>query len=157
MVVVSRDPVRPAPAARPLDRWGVTPPESVTMARQEAAAELGRDPQGDADEPLACSVGVGRHPRRVELHLRSRRGLRRKRPVAGGDHRPAVAALEARAGMDPGPSRRERLSVNGSRPLGAQPLSTRGACAVVVAVPSRPRSPPFRRHSTVRLTLFCSR
>ena len=40
VVVVGRDPVRLAAAERVLDRWAATPPESVTMARQEAAAEL---------------------------------------------------------------------------------------------------------------------
>ena len=40
VVVVGRDPVRLAAAERVLDKWAATPPESVTMGRQEAAAEL---------------------------------------------------------------------------------------------------------------------
>ena len=40
VVVVGGDPVRLAAAGRVLDRWAATPPESVTMARQEATAEL---------------------------------------------------------------------------------------------------------------------
>ena len=40
VVVVGRDPVRLDAAGRVLEKWAATPPESVTMARQEAAAEL---------------------------------------------------------------------------------------------------------------------
>ena len=40
VVVVGRDPVRLAAAGRVLDRWAATPPESVQMSQQEAAAEL---------------------------------------------------------------------------------------------------------------------
>ena len=40
VVVVGRDPVRLAAAGRVLDKWAATPPESVAMARQEAATEL---------------------------------------------------------------------------------------------------------------------
>ena len=40
VVVVGRDPVRPAAAGRVLDKWAATPPESVMMSYQEAAAEL---------------------------------------------------------------------------------------------------------------------
>ena len=40
VVVVGRDPVRLDAAGRVLERWATTPPESVTMARKEAAAEL---------------------------------------------------------------------------------------------------------------------
>ena len=37
---MGRDPVRLAAAGRVLDTWAATPPESVAMARREAAAEL---------------------------------------------------------------------------------------------------------------------
>ncbi len=40
VVVVGRDPVRLAAAERVLDKWAATPPESVAMAHDEAAAEL---------------------------------------------------------------------------------------------------------------------
>ena len=40
VVVVGRDPVRLAAAGRVLDKWAATPPESVAMAHDEAAAEL---------------------------------------------------------------------------------------------------------------------
>ena len=40
VVVVGRDPVRLAAAGRVLDNWAATPPESVAMAHDEAAAEL---------------------------------------------------------------------------------------------------------------------
>ena len=40
VVVVGRDPERLAAAGRVLDKWVSTPPESVTMAHEEAAAEL---------------------------------------------------------------------------------------------------------------------
>ena len=40
VVVVGRDPVRLAAAGRVLDKWAATPPESVMMPCQEAAAEL---------------------------------------------------------------------------------------------------------------------
>ena len=40
VVVVGRDPVRLAAAGRVLDQWAATPPESVAMAHDEAAAEL---------------------------------------------------------------------------------------------------------------------
>ena len=40
VVVVGRDPERLAAAERVLDRWAATPPESVTMAHEEAAAEM---------------------------------------------------------------------------------------------------------------------
>ena len=40
VVVVGRDPVRLAAAERVLDQWAATPPESVTLSQQEAAAEL---------------------------------------------------------------------------------------------------------------------
>ena len=40
VVVVGRDPVRLAAAERVLDRWASTPPASVTMAQEEAAAEM---------------------------------------------------------------------------------------------------------------------
>ena len=38
--MVGRDPVRLATAERVLDRWAATPPEAVTVSRQEASAEL---------------------------------------------------------------------------------------------------------------------
>ena len=40
VVVVGRDPVRLAAAERVLDQWAATPPDSVRMSQQEAAAEL---------------------------------------------------------------------------------------------------------------------
>ena len=40
VVLVGRDPVRLAAAERVLDQWAATPPESVTLSQQEAAAEL---------------------------------------------------------------------------------------------------------------------
>ena len=40
VVIVGRDPVRLAAAERVLDRWASTPPASVTMAHEEAAAEM---------------------------------------------------------------------------------------------------------------------
>ena len=40
VVVVGRDPERLAAAGRVLDKWASTPPESVTMAREDAAAEM---------------------------------------------------------------------------------------------------------------------
>ena len=40
VVVVGRDPVRLAAAERVLGRWASTPPESVTRAHEEAAAEM---------------------------------------------------------------------------------------------------------------------
>ena len=40
VVVVGRDPERLARAGRVLDRWASTPPESVTMAHDHAAAEM---------------------------------------------------------------------------------------------------------------------
>ena len=40
VVVVGRDPVRLAAAGRVLDRWALTPPAAVTMAQEEAAAEM---------------------------------------------------------------------------------------------------------------------
>ena len=40
VVVVGRDPVRLAAAERVLDRWASTPPATVTMAHEDAAAEL---------------------------------------------------------------------------------------------------------------------
>ena len=39
VVVVGRDPVRLATAERVLHRWAATPPEAVTVSRQEASAE----------------------------------------------------------------------------------------------------------------------
>ena len=40
VIVVGRDPERLAAAERVLDKWAATPPESVTMAREDAAAEM---------------------------------------------------------------------------------------------------------------------
>ncbi len=40
VVVVGRDPVRLAAAGRVLDQWAATPPESVRMSQQDAAAEV---------------------------------------------------------------------------------------------------------------------
>ena len=40
VVVVGRDPERLAAAERVLGKWAATPPESVTMSHQEAAAEM---------------------------------------------------------------------------------------------------------------------
>ena len=40
VVVVGRDPERLKAAGRVLDTWASTPPESVTMAHEEAAAEM---------------------------------------------------------------------------------------------------------------------
>ncbi len=37
---MGRDPVRLAAAGRVLDRWAATPPDSVRMSQEEAAAEL---------------------------------------------------------------------------------------------------------------------
>ncbi len=40
VIVVGRDPERLAAAERVLDKWASTPPESVTMAHEDAAAEM---------------------------------------------------------------------------------------------------------------------
>ncbi len=40
VVVVGRDPERLAAAERVLDKWASTPPESVTISHEEAAAEM---------------------------------------------------------------------------------------------------------------------
>ena len=40
VIVVGRDPERLAAAERLLDKWASTPPESVTMAHEDAAAEM---------------------------------------------------------------------------------------------------------------------
>ena len=52
---MGRAPVRLAAAEQVLDRWAVTPPESVTLSQQEAAAGVG----GDRDERLDCAGAYG--------------------------------------------------------------------------------------------------
>ena len=94
-----RDPVRLAAAARVLDKWAATPPESVAMAHDEAPAELAaikkaiamsdRDALDSGLNPAiqrACALGAacaGSHGRRSRAGGRgARSGCRSGFPAA---------------------------------------------------------------------------
>ena len=59
VVVVGRDPERLAAAERVIDRWASTPPESVTMAHEEAAAEMATIRKAVATDDWATLAAYG--------------------------------------------------------------------------------------------------
>ena len=59
VVVVGRDPERLAAAGRVVDKWASTPPESVTMAHEEAAAEMAAIKQAIATDDSAALEAYG--------------------------------------------------------------------------------------------------
>ena len=59
VVVVGRDPERLAAAGRVLDTWASTPPESVTMAHEAAAAEMAAMRKAVATDDGAALAGYG--------------------------------------------------------------------------------------------------
>ena len=59
VVVVGLDPERLAAAGRVLDKWASTPPESVTMAHKDAAAEMAAIKQAIATDDSAALEAYG--------------------------------------------------------------------------------------------------
>ena len=59
VIVVGRDPERLAAAERVLDKWASTPPESVTMAHEDAAAEMAAIKNAIATGDLAALEEYG--------------------------------------------------------------------------------------------------
>ena len=59
VIVVGRDPERLSAAERVLGKWSATPPESVTMSRQEAAAEMAAIKTAIANSDLAALEAWG--------------------------------------------------------------------------------------------------
>ena len=59
VIVVGRDPERLAAAVRVLDKWASTPPESVTMAHEDAAAEMAAIKKAIATDDSAALEAYG--------------------------------------------------------------------------------------------------
>ena len=93
---MGRDPVRLAAAERVLDRWASMPPESVTMAHEEAAAEMAGIRTAIVTSDWGCPGGVRRPESRVATHVRPQRRLRRSRR-SRADHAGPDVALDAGA------------------------------------------------------------
>ena len=80
VIVVGRDPERLAAAERVLDKWASTPPESVTMAREDAAAEMAAIKKAIATgDPAALETYGGLNPalQRTRILNAARAGSRR--------------------------------------------------------------------------------
>ncbi len=96
VLVVDRDPERLAAAERVLDKWAATPPESVTMSHQKAAAEMAAIRTAIATSDVAAlEAWGGLNP--ALRHARPQRRLCRKPPIHGCDHGGPDVALDAGA------------------------------------------------------------